>query len=122
MTSQIDATKPAGPVAYTADVRANFAAAKAEIEALEATLAVDQAGNLTIAVTGGITISANSITLDAPAFTHLGATFGPDPQQAPGVYGVVAEGFDIAANGPSDGGGFWFYSLDNPTGSTVGVV
>lgn len=37
MASQIDATKPAGPVAYTADVRANFAAAASEISALQAT-------------------------------------------------------------------------------------
>jgi len=35
MTSAIDPTKPSGPVAYTADVRANFAAAKSEIEALQ---------------------------------------------------------------------------------------
>jgi len=36
MASNIDPTKPAEPVAYTADVRANFAAAKAEIEELQA--------------------------------------------------------------------------------------
>lgn len=35
MTSAIDATKPAEGKAYTVDVRANFAAAKAEIEALQ---------------------------------------------------------------------------------------
>ena len=36
MTSAIDPTKPTSPAAYTADVRANFAAAKSEIEALQA--------------------------------------------------------------------------------------
>lgn len=36
MTSLIDPTKPTEYTAYTADVRANFAAAKAEIEALQA--------------------------------------------------------------------------------------
>ena len=36
MTSLIDPTKPSGPVAYTADVRGNFATAKSEIEALQA--------------------------------------------------------------------------------------
>ena len=35
MTSAIDITKPTATVAYTSDVRANFAAAKAEIEALQ---------------------------------------------------------------------------------------
>ena len=35
MTSAIDPTKPVGPVAQTADVRANFQAAKDEIEALQ---------------------------------------------------------------------------------------
>lgn len=33
--SQIDPTKPTSPIAYTEDVRQNFAYAKAEIEALE---------------------------------------------------------------------------------------
>lgn len=36
MTSTIDPTKPTSTHAYTADVRDNFAAAKAEIEALQA--------------------------------------------------------------------------------------
>jgi hypothetical protein len=35
MASLIDPSKPAGPIAYTADVRANFATAKSEIEALQ---------------------------------------------------------------------------------------
>lgn len=35
MTSLIDTTKPSGPVAYTSDVRGNFASAKSEIEALQ---------------------------------------------------------------------------------------
>jgi len=36
MASNIDPTKPSGSIAYTADVRANFASAKDEIEALQA--------------------------------------------------------------------------------------
>lgn len=36
MASNIDPTKPAGPIAYTADVRDNFAAAADEITALQA--------------------------------------------------------------------------------------
>lgn len=36
MASNIDPTKPAGPIAYTADVRDNFAAAADEISALQA--------------------------------------------------------------------------------------
>ena len=35
MASNIDPSKPSGPVAYTLDVRTNFAAAKAEIELLQ---------------------------------------------------------------------------------------
>lgn len=35
-TATIDTTKPAGPVADCADVRANFAAAQAQIDALNA--------------------------------------------------------------------------------------
>lgn len=35
MTSAIDDTKPSGPIAYTADVRANFSRAKIEIESLQ---------------------------------------------------------------------------------------
>jgi hypothetical protein len=35
MVSQIDATKPSAPIAYTADMRANFAAAKNEISLLQ---------------------------------------------------------------------------------------
>jgi hypothetical protein len=40
MASAIDPTKPTTALAYTADVRANFAAAKTEIEALQTTLAL----------------------------------------------------------------------------------
>jgi len=36
MSSAIDPSKPSGPIAYTADVRGNFAVAKSEIEALQA--------------------------------------------------------------------------------------
>jgi hypothetical protein len=35
LTSAIDETKPSGPIAYTADVRANFSRAKIEIESLQ---------------------------------------------------------------------------------------
>jgi hypothetical protein len=35
LTSAIDDTKPSGPIAYTADVRANFTRAKIEIESLQ---------------------------------------------------------------------------------------
>jgi hypothetical protein len=35
LTSAIDDTKPSGPIAYTADVRANFSRAKIEIESLQ---------------------------------------------------------------------------------------
>jgi hypothetical protein len=35
LTSAIDETKPSGPIAYTADVRANFTRAKIEIESLQ---------------------------------------------------------------------------------------
>jgi hypothetical protein len=35
MASNIDPTKPSGPVAYTADVRTNFATTKTEIEAIQ---------------------------------------------------------------------------------------
>lgn len=41
MTSAIDPSKPGSPVAYTADVRANFSAAKSEIEALQAVMSAD---------------------------------------------------------------------------------
>jgi len=39
MTSAIDPTKPGDLLAYTADVRENFAAAKSEIEALQTAVA-----------------------------------------------------------------------------------
>lgn len=39
MVSNIDPTKPAGPIAYTADVRDNFAVAADEITALQADVA-----------------------------------------------------------------------------------
>jgi len=39
MTSAIDPTKPGDLLAYTADVRENFAAAKSEIEALQTIVA-----------------------------------------------------------------------------------
>lgn len=43
MASNIDPTKPpSGPVAYTSDVRANFLAAKTEIEALQAAMGAAQ--------------------------------------------------------------------------------
>lgn len=51
MSSSIDATKPTAVAALTSDVRANFAAAKAEILALQASVAVIE-GQINTAVTG----------------------------------------------------------------------
>lgn len=55
MTSSIDPTKPTAVVALTADVRANFSAAKTEIEALQATATsvfAEKTGNFTAAAGG----------------------------------------------------------------------
>lgn len=74
MTSQIDPTKPDSGNAYTADMRANFAAAKAEIEALttsfaDANLAIDALNARIAALEQRSQIAATGITLDPPNTT-----------------------------------------------------
>jgi hypothetical protein len=71
MVSKIDPTRPAGPVAYTADVRGNFAAAKSEIEELQENggggggaeapyTEQDRSGVITLGGTAQIVMAANS--------------------------------------------------------------
>lgn len=67
MASAIDATKPAGPIAYTADVRNNMTIAKSEITALQVAVAPGpflptKGGTLS----GPLTLSGNA-TLDLHA-------------------------------------------------------
>lgn len=107
MVSAIDITKPTQGSAYTADVRANFAHAKSEIEALQSLpITIDTDGNL---------------VFGTPAFKHLDATFGPDPQDQ-GVYGIVASGLNIMATNDNDTNvGAWLYTVDSSTKGTSGA-
>ena len=54
MASDIDPSKPAGPVAYTAGVRANFASTKIEIEALQQALGELEDGGPYLSLDGGV--------------------------------------------------------------------
>jgi hypothetical protein len=74
MTSAIDITKPTSGKAYTADVRANFAAAKTEIEALQA---ASGGGGDYLPLTGGQLTG----TLYLPAVPAPTLVFG-DPADA----------------------------------------
>jgi hypothetical protein len=69
MASNIDPSKPSGPIAYTADVRGNFAAAKVEIEALQVNggggggagvTKTDRSGVITLGGTAQTLMAANS--------------------------------------------------------------
>ena len=70
MVSNIDPTKPTTSLAYTADVRANFAAAKSEIEMLQTSgggsggnvgvTKTDQSGIITLGGLSQLLMSANS--------------------------------------------------------------
>lgn len=66
MVSAIDPTKPTTTHAFTADMRANFAAAKAEIEALQASMASLQAayGSINPQVDSLGSVTAATLTLD----------------------------------------------------------
>lgn len=77
MVSNIDATKPTTAIAYTADVRANFAAAKLEIEELQGGLGnTINAGDLGIKADGitDNTILLQNIINDSQATTPSGTT------------------------------------------------
>jgi hypothetical protein len=97
MASNIDPTKPAGPIAYTADVRDNFAAAADEITALQAAgpfLPIDGS----VPMTGPLQLPSGSAT--APAL-QLGDADGTGFWRAPGnVVGLGVAGSFIAAFAP----------------------
>lgn len=85
MTSKIDPTKPSGPVAYTADVRSNFAAAASEISALQQ----EEAGGpfLPLAggtVTGNVTIDGTLTLQTSPIIAAIPGSFSNDSQAAAG--------------------------------------
>jgi len=88
MTSAIDPTKPPAGYAYTADVRANFAAAKSEIEGLQSDLAamtyaisfpfvMRPQGSIAVAVPWPLTIPASLAGTVASCVTNptASATF-----------------------------------------------
>lgn len=92
MTSQIDPTVPTTTHAFTADMRANFAAAKAEIEALQAaygSMQVDSLGSVSAA-----TLHLDFTTTRIYALTIAAATLGLTVAvgTAPGVFvtGLIA--------------------------------
>jgi hypothetical protein len=65
MSSAIDPSKPGSPVAYTADVRANFSAAKTEIEALQAAVAANPTAPVTVGPVEGDPTGGQITLLDA---------------------------------------------------------
>jgi len=65
MTSAIDPSKPSGPMAYTADVRANFQAAHDEITALQA----GGEGGDYLPLTGGTITADSSFAAEGGALT-----------------------------------------------------
>jgi hypothetical protein len=77
MTSAIDATLPTGPHAYTADMRANFAAAKSEILALQSAAATDET-DIAAAQTAIDELQGTLETVDTftPAISIGGSTTG----------------------------------------------
>jgi hypothetical protein len=81
MTSAIDPTKPVAGAALTADVRANFAAAKSEIEALQAAgdfISAYVASLSAIPLTNAVATNVTSITLPAGDWDVSGAVgFAP---------------------------------------------
>lgn len=89
MTSAIDPTKPTQTHAYTADVRANFTAAKAEIEALQApaahALLVTQSVAQTIPISTTARLTFDQVLLD-PAGEYDSATNYRYTPQAAGWY------------------------------------
>jgi hypothetical protein len=82
MASNIDPTKPAGPIAYTADVRDNFATAAGEITLLQAAVDALQAAGPFLPIDGG--------TLLGPLQLPVGLANAPALQF-----------------GDADGTGFW---------------
>jgi len=67
MVSNIDPTKPDGPIAYTADVRGNFAIAQEEISQLQQTLSQPpQAAQIVISQTV-VTLTPGADVIVAPA-------------------------------------------------------
>lgn len=75
MTSAIDATKPANTAAFTADMRANFAAAKSEIEAFGSV--ADGSGDALVAVklnaTGSVARTQHDKNEDTVSVKDFGA-------------------------------------------------
>jgi hypothetical protein len=73
MTSSIDPTKPVSGTPTTASVRANFAAAKSEIEALQSVVATlpftYQPLDATLTALAGVTVSANKLIYATAADT-----------------------------------------------------
>jgi hypothetical protein len=104
MTSLIDPTKPTGPVAYTADVRANFAVAKSEIEELQARQQVPAAIGENVlqygAVGDGVTNDTNAIQNCLNAFAGTATIFIPDTGNPYMVSGLlVLGGTDLLIQG-----------------------
>lgn len=86
MTSTIDPTKPTQNHAYTADVRANFAAAKAEIEALQAPFArallVTQSVAQTIPISTTARLTFDQVLLDPGSDYDPATNYRYTPQAA----------------------------------------
>jgi hypothetical protein len=88
MASNIDPTKPAGPIAYTADVRDNFAAAADEITALQAAgpfLPIDGS----VPMTGPL--NAPMLSVQPGLSSGLGVNLYPSDDQ--GDFNYLQDGF-----------------------------
>lgn len=141
MASLIDPTKPTSPKAYTADVRANFAAAKQEIEALQALVGAGGAVYLPLSggtMSGPLTLSGNPTQAlqaatkqyvdthgglsDAPSdsfyYARHTATWAKVPGEPPATMNNVV----YARQYPSGGPGVWIAAVPDVTSAqTEGV-
>lgn len=107
MVSNIDPSVPHGPVAFTADVRGNFATAKAEIEALQAQgtggggstgpVAYKGPHSATVGTTSGVLIVAGTYTTALTIQTLPGSTgnvwLRPDASAAVANSGILVQGY-----------------------------